>query len=285
MNADIARNTTLDSITPAGLRSRVPASILRLFDGSQRVQDHVPAGQNPSFPQVSRLVPAGHDTRPYGVSGRVPDETIMPSMRIELARIGHLDTILELVDEASTWLKDCKDTNQWANPWPNRKERDARVLKGLQNGKTWIVWDGNTPAATATIATTRNPAVWSNPGCTCDLGERAVYVHRLITARKYAGWGLGAELIDWAGLRGRRKSRARWIRIDVWTSNEELHGYYVKTGFEPCGTCADLAYPSGALFQKPVSAVIKPSFPLFVEAPEPQSRSVGSHFPELTVTR
>jgi hypothetical protein len=41
-----------------------------------------------------------------------------------------------------------------------------------------------------------------SPPHACDLAERAVFVHRLITARKFAGSGLGAELIDWAGLRG-----------------------------------------------------------------------------------
>jgi GNAT superfamily N-acetyltransferase len=193
-------------------------------------------------------------------------------MRIELARTRHLDAILGLIDEASTWLRDYKETDQWATPWPTRKERDNRVLKGLQNGKTWIVWDGDTPAATVTIATAHNPAVWSEPACTCDLTERAVYAHRLITARKYTSWGLGAELIDWAGLRGRRKNRARWIRIDVWTSNTALHGYYMKRGFQPCGTCADPAYPSGALFQKPVSAIRRPGSPLFAEASDLSSQ-------------
>lgn len=269
MNADTARNTTLNSTSPSGLRSRVPTSILRLFDGSQRVR---------------MLVSAGHDTRPSGVSGQVPDETVVPPMRIELAKTKHLDAILGLVDEASTWLRDYKDTDQWARPWPTREERDARVLKGLQNGKTWIVWDGNTPTATVTIATAHNPAVWLEPGYTCDLGQRAVYVHRLITARKYAGWGLGAELIDWAGLRGRRKNRARWIRIDVWNTNTALHEYYMKRGFEPCGTCADPDYPSGALFQKPVSAIIKPTFPLFAETPEPQRQLASFPFSDLTIT-
>ena len=100
------------------------------------------------------------------------------------------------------------------------------------------------------------------------LAEWAVFVHRLITARKYAGRGLGAELIDWAGLRGQRLYGARWIRIDVWSTNQGLHDYYMKRGFQPCGFCADPAYPSGALFQKPVSAIERPGIPQFVESPD-----------------
>jgi GNAT superfamily N-acetyltransferase len=221
----------------------------------------------------SAVTPARHDTRQSYESGTTAEETFVPPMLIESAKIKHLDAVLSLVDEASTWLRDYKETDQWAEPWPTKKERDARILKGLQNGKTWIVWDGNTAAATVTIATAYNPAVWSEPACTCDLTERAVYVHRLITARKYAGCGLGEELIDWAGLRGRRKNRARWIRIDVWTSNTALHEYYTKRGFHPCGSCIDPDYPSGALFQKSVSAIRKRGFPLFAEASELPNQS------------
>ena len=165
----------------------------------------------------------------------------------------HLEAVLSLIEEASAWLRS-KDTDQWARPWPDKEARDARVLRGLQNGKTWIVWDGDTPAATVTLATHANAAVWSKQACECDLSERAVYAHRLITARNYSGWGLGAELLNWAGLRGRRFG-AKWIRIDVWASNPALHDYYLKRGFEPCGTCADPAYPSGALFQKSISGI------------------------------
>jgi GNAT superfamily N-acetyltransferase len=175
------------------------------------------------------------------------------SMRIARAEpsLENFEAVLNLIDDAAAWLRD-KGTSQWAAPWPDEERRNARVRRGLQGGKTWIVWDGDRPAATVTIATRANTAVWSKPACECDLSERAVYVHRLITARSHAGLGLGAELIDWAGLRGRREYGAKWIRIDVWTDNTGLHDYYLGRGFERCGRCADASYPSGALFQKRV---------------------------------
>jgi GNAT superfamily N-acetyltransferase len=182
----------------------------------------------------------------------------------------NLKAVLGLVEDAREWLW-TKDTDQWAAPWPDERSRDTRVLKGLQSGTTWIVWDGDIPAATVTTTPRRNSAVWSEPACTCDLTERAVFVHRLIAARKYAGLGLGAELIDWAGLRGQRLYGAKWIRIDVWATNKGLHDYYLKTGFAPCGFCMDPSYPSSALFQKPVSVIRKPSVPRFIEsADQPQ---------------
>jgi GNAT superfamily N-acetyltransferase len=174
----------------------------------------------------------------------------------------NLQTLLGLIQEAAAWLRCYKETDQWAKPWPDEEQRDARVRSGLEAGKTWIVWDGEMPAATITTATRANPAVWSGPGCLCDLSESSVFVHRLITARNYSGWGLGAELINWAGLQAHREYAARWVRIDVWTTNEALHNYYQKRGFAPCGCCPDPDYPSGALFQKPVSEAMTSRIPL-----------------------
>jgi GNAT superfamily N-acetyltransferase len=170
-------------------------------------------------------------------------------MRIAPANPDDFDTVLGLIEEAAAWLR-TKDTNQWAEPWPDRAARDARVMRGLVGGKTWIAWDENIAAATVTLTPRLNQKVWSRPACTCDLSERAVYAHRLITARTYEGHGLGAQLIDWAGLGARSDYGAKWIRIDVWTTNIALHHYYQWKGFEPCGSCEDPDYPSGRLFQK-----------------------------------
>ena len=152
-------------------------------------------------------------------------------MRLDFATPADLNAILGLIEEASRWLK-VRGQDQWAVPWPNRVERDARVLKGLANRKTVIVRQGDTAVATVTIANWHNPKVWVNePSCTADLSERAVYLHRLITARKYAGHGLGESLINWAEKRARAKYRAQWTRIDVWKTNTDLHRYYEKLGF------------------------------------------------------
>jgi GNAT superfamily N-acetyltransferase len=182
-------------------------------------------------------------------------------MQITLATTEDFDAVLGLIDDAATWLR-TKDTSQWAAPWPNRVARDARVMRGLAGKKTWIAWDGDTAAATVTLTPRLNPQVWSRPACTCDLSERSVYAHRLIAARSHAGLGLGAQLIDWAGLRARYEYGAKWIRIDVWSSNTALHDYYLRMGFDPCGFCADPEYPSGKLFQKRTSRIEASDTPL-----------------------
>ena len=194
-----------------------------------------------------------------------------PTLRIGRAEPTreHLNAILGLIDEARSWLPS-KGTKQWCEPWPDRAQRDERVRRALELGATWVVWETargkDILAATVTVTGKPNPAVWSPQDF--DLGGRTVYAHRLITARRYAGWDLGAELLDWTGSRGRRNYGARSIRIDVWTDNEALHGYYVKRGFERRGTCRDAGYPSGVLLEKPISKILYPMNPQFAESEE-----------------
>jgi GNAT superfamily N-acetyltransferase len=173
-----------------------------------------------------------------------------------------LGVIVCLIEDAAGWLRRTKNTDQWTRPWPNRTDRDSRILKDLSRGLTWIGWDGATPAATITTDPDRNPRwpeIWRN--------DPAVYVHRLVVGRPYAGVGLGAELLDWADRTGRRDHGAIWIRVNLWTTNQPLHGYYLRQGFEFCGLCADDGYPSAAMFQRPADRMGATSCGLFTEAP------------------
>lgn len=222
------------------------------------------------------LVSLGSDTRRGRQAWQVAGETSTTPMRIACADPADMMTVLGLIEDARNWLW-VKDTDQWAKPWPDEEARNARVLRGLRARETWIVWDGDIPAATITITPRRDPDVWSTSACTCDLTEPSVFVHRLITAKKYSGSRLGAELLDWAGLRGHRLYGAKWIRTDVWSTNKALHYFLRWRGFEPCGFCADPQYPSGSLFQKPVSAITIPSTPMFRQeiVTMPVSREYG----------
>jgi len=184
----------------------------------------------------------------------------------------NLRAIIGLVEEASAWLS-LKGTDQWQKPWPSRRRRDARIRRGLKREATWIVWAAHRAVATVSAATTPKRRVWRD--AECDLSAPAVYAHRLIVTRDFAGWGLGAELIDWAGLRGHRDYGAEWIRIDVWSSNLALHEYYTKRRFQSCGECADRKYPSGMLFQKSVLDIAEPESPLFTEFEVPASPFTG----------
>jgi GNAT superfamily N-acetyltransferase len=157
--------------------------------------------------------------------------------------------IVDLIQEASRWLRE-KGTTQWDRPWPSRGARDSRIRAALAQGKTWICWDHEVPAATITIDPDEDP-YWAAE----DRAEPAVYVHRLVVSRRCSGQGLGAALLDWAGLKGRREHQARWIRVSAWTDNQGLHAFYEKQGFSGHGFHPDDGYPSRARFQKPTDLI------------------------------
>jgi GNAT superfamily N-acetyltransferase len=177
--------------------------------------------------------------------------------QIRRAETADLPAILDLIGSAAKWLQACKNTDQWARPWPDEPSRDARVEHGIKDRLTWIVEDCHGMlAGTVTCREHGNDTLWTE----AELAEEAVYVSRLIVSRDLAGHGIGAALIDWAGALGIKQRRANWIRVDVWTTNLALHDYYRRQGFQhlrmvPFPHYWD--YPSAALFQKPTANVDK----------------------------
>ncbi|WP_165958797.1 GNAT family N-acetyltransferase [Actinomadura sp. KC345] len=180
------------------------------------------------------------------------------SYRIRTARTDELDDVLGLIDQAARWLEAEKDTTQWIRPWPSADDRRKRVYESLLNRETWLLFDGERPIGSVTIKLIGHEELWT----ASERETEAVYLHRLVIHRDYAGDGLGAELIDWAGRRGASlQQNAELVRIDVWTDNTELHAYYRRQGFQDVAirTTSDNT-PSGALFEKPLPTA-PPSVP------------------------
>ena len=168
-------------------------------------------------------------------------------LKLRAATADDYRNILGLIDGAAKWLSS-KGTDQWAEPWPDEQRRNTRVLEDLRAGKTWLAVDDAKVAATITIDPVDN-GVW-------PAGKRqepAVYVRRVIVDRDYGGREVGACLLDWASDVALGVHSALWIRVDVWTTNLDLHDYYRAQGFEDAGL-RDLDdepdYPSRALFQR-----------------------------------
>jgi len=191
---------------------------------------------------------------------------VEPSLQLRLATESDEEAIIGLIDEAAEWLRG-KGTDQWSEPWPTEAERRQRIVTALQARRTWILWDGHLPAATITAEpdhTQGNGLVW--PEETRE--DPSVYVCRLVVNRAYAGRGLGAALLDWAGHAARLARGAQWVRVDVWTTNFALHAYYKAQGFDfyRYSQKADV-YPSAALFQKRTDQIRLAELSLFREEP------------------
>lgn len=188
---------------------------------------------------------------------------------LRLAAPGDFDKVRRLVREAADWLRRSKDTDQWAKPWPDRARHRERIQNDLVKGKTWMVWDGPAVAATVTVDTEEPLAPNEGPLWPAHKRhEPALYVRRVVVSRSYTHIGLGAGLLDWAADVAKRDYKAALIRIDVWTTNVDLHAYYQEQGFIRC-TGRDprelAGYPSQALFERDVHRPGSDYSKLFVE--------------------
>jgi GNAT superfamily N-acetyltransferase len=175
------------------------------------------------------------------------------SFVLDLAVPGDLDNVVALVREAAAWLRDMR-IDQWQKPWPDAAGQRERILNDLYKGKTWLVREGETVAATITIDTDEPMDVVDRPVWPAGENQPPVlYVRRVIVSRRYAGLGLGAALLDWAADIAETEHWADLIRIDVRTTNRKLHAYYEGQGFTRCPDPEGLGdYPSQALFERGV---------------------------------
>lgn len=206
--------------------------------------------QVPQKPSEKKIVqPATED---------MPDEVVSLARRgdltLDIRRAEHADLqpVLELINEAKLWLP-TRHTNQWSTDWADAqgRKRSDRVQDSIEQKTTWIVtatYEGQPYAVgTVTIENDPNPVVWDRPG---DAGASAVYLSRLVVARRFAGLRIGTALLNWACEHARREHRVKKVRIDVWTRNFTLHKYYLNRGFHRAGKCRDESYPSGQRFQR-----------------------------------
>jgi GNAT superfamily N-acetyltransferase len=185
------------------------------------------------------------------------------------ATVDNLGDVRGLFEDAVGWLRRHKDTDQWETPWPDGESWTRRIRQDLRERKTWLAWDGTTAVGTITLdpnepVDMRNNPVWPAH----KRHELALYVRRVIVSRSYAGLGLGAGLLDWASDVAMRDYDAALIRIDVWTTNRELHDYYLDQRFTrlPDRPPWELdGYPSQALFERAVDQAGSGYTELFAE--------------------
>ncbi|MEV8031303.1 GNAT family N-acetyltransferase [Streptomyces sp. NPDC086182] len=141
-------------------------------------------------------------------------------MRITPARPGDVSKLLAFRSEAAAWLSRL-GTDQWQLPYPADKLSDT-----VEDGTVFMVLDGAATVATITLTFEADSGLWTQQ----EFSVPSMFISKLSVARTHAGQNVGGRLLDWAGDRACRAG-AKWLRLDAWTTNEDLQAYYLRQGF------------------------------------------------------
>ncbi|MGH3798459.1 MAG: GNAT family N-acetyltransferase [Pseudonocardiaceae bacterium] len=163
-------------------------------------------------------------------------------MTLCLAGPSDTQRVIALYREAVSWL-----AAQGLDQWQNMPGVEARIAADIGAREVWGVRNDNGEiTATIKLDSRADPELWQPE----DDPAAALYAHRMLVARSEAGRGIGSAMLDWASQRAAEADKP-WLRLDAWASNERLHEYYRREGFELVRLLRFPHRGSGALFQRP----------------------------------
>ena len=157
-----------------------------------------------------------------------------------------MDCLVRMYQAARQWLAEM-GSDQWAG---NTEEKARRnITCSVKRGECYLAEIDGRPVGMITVDDYADPEFWRPD----DQPETALYVHRMVVDRSASGANVGGKLLDWANGIAAARGR-RWLRLDAWRTNLQLHAYYERQGFNVV-RMVDLNHRgSGALFQRSVSS-------------------------------
>ncbi|MFE9016684.1 GNAT family N-acetyltransferase [Streptomyces cyaneofuscatus] len=142
-------------------------------------------------------------------------------MIIVRAGKGDLPLLVSMRRQSACWLR-ARGIAQWGARVPVDD-----IAESVHAGTVYLIRHGDHTAATVTLDARPFPGLWLSE----ELAVPDLHLHRFIVLREYAGIGLGARILDWAGNCAAECGR-RWVRVNASTDNACLHRYYLKHGFK-----------------------------------------------------
>ncbi|WP_239616712.1 GNAT family N-acetyltransferase [Cohnella mopanensis] len=142
--------------------------------------------------------------------------------------------IMRLLVNTAEWLLS-KGSNQWNALL--RGEDSHNTPESINKGEVYIFRQD--PKIVGMVILLQQPNAWD-----LDLwGERtkdnsAIYLHRLAINRKFAGKGVGKNIMNWVDTEAPKLGK-RVIRLDCLANNEVLNGFYRSLGYEFVGKASN----------------------------------------------
>jgi len=153
-------------------------------------------------------------------------------------------TVVRFRRDTQAWLA-AQGQEQWADDWPDSQTMLTGFARSLARGETWFATEESRVVAIITINECTADGLW-----TPQEVASALFVHRLTIDRTVAGRGIGARLLDFAGEQAQAAGR-EWVRLEAWTTNAQLHAYYISQGFRLVRVVDNHFSPSAACFERP----------------------------------
>ncbi len=165
-------------------------------------------------------------------------------MMIRRARPHELDVVIRLRDDMKAELGR-RGLDQWQADWPDRETMIEGFRIDVDAGHTWFAEYDDHVVGMITVNYSTAANLWTDE----EIAE-AMFVHRLTRAVDTTVRGVGQLLLDHADQIAAEAGRD-WLRLDAWTTNDELHDYYRRMGFRFVGIVSHHS-PSAARFERPV---------------------------------
>lgn len=136
---------------------------------------------------------------------------------IDNATPDDLPVIYHLFEEAILFQKQ--------NNYKGWNSYDREFIKSdIQNGLLYKIVSGDDIACIFSICFS-DVLIWREK----EKGN-AVYLHRIVLNRKFAGGKIFQKVLEWA-MQFAREAKLKYIRMDTWADNEKIIAYYKSYGF------------------------------------------------------
>lgn len=139
----------------------------------------------------------------------------------------NLKLVLDFLRQAALRLQK-KGVDQWQN-WIDPAAEDlAWIKEGFESKEFFLVVNEKEEVLGAIRIMSKDLLYWG------EQAEEALYIHSLIILEKYAGQGIGKQVIEQV----RNQANALgypWLRLDCNSANPALCRYYESQGFLQVG--------------------------------------------------
>jgi GNAT superfamily N-acetyltransferase len=141
--------------------------------------------------------------------------------------ISDFDAVMALMDEAVAWLAAQGRTGQWGSePISASPARVERMRKEVEANDLWIAEIDGEPVGAMLLG--EEPMEYVAP-----VEERELYLHLLVTSRRFTGRGIGRVLVDQAKAVATERG-IDLIRVDCYAGDDRnLVAAYESMGFTP----------------------------------------------------